>query len=34
MLPFRRRLINESNLILLRQALFKAINKLHRQTGS
>jgi hypothetical protein len=34
MLPFRRRLIDESNLILFRQALFKAINKLHRLTGS
>jgi hypothetical protein len=32
-LPFRQQPIRRSNPILLCQALFKAINKLHRQTG-
>jgi hypothetical protein len=31
LLPFRQQPINRSNLILFAQALFKAINKLHRQ---
>jgi hypothetical protein len=33
-LTFRRQRINRTNPIWFRQALFKAINKLHRQTGS
>jgi hypothetical protein len=33
-LPFGQQPINRSNLILLGQALFKAINKLHRQKAS
>jgi hypothetical protein len=34
LLPFRQQPINRSNLILIGQALFKAINKLHRQKAS
>jgi hypothetical protein len=33
-LPFRQQPINRSNLILLGQALFNTINKLHRQKAS
>jgi hypothetical protein len=33
-LPFRRQPIDRSNLILLCQAPFRAINKLHRQKAS
>jgi len=34
LLPFRQQPINRTNLILFGQALFKAINKLHRQKAN